>query len=126
MGVFERTREVGILRCLGDWARHIRRVFSVEAVVLAVVGWASGSCSAGLIYQGLLALIRHSATAAWPLTLAVCGAGYRLAVLRRSARRVLPGTARIAARVGCPGSGREGDCGSDHHGDGGGERKPIA
>ena len=35
MGVIERTREVGILRCLGARARQIRRVFSAEAVALA-------------------------------------------------------------------------------------------
>ena len=66
MGVFERTREVGILRCLGGRARHIRRVFSVEAVVLAVAGWASGVLLSWLIYQGLLALIRHSDTVSLP------------------------------------------------------------
>ena len=38
MGVIERTREVGILRCVGARARNIRRVFSAEAVILAVVG----------------------------------------------------------------------------------------
>ncbi len=59
MGVFERTREVGILRCLGARARHIRRVFSAEAVVLAAVGWAFGVLLGWLMYQGLLALIRH-------------------------------------------------------------------
>ena len=32
MGVIERTREVGILRCIGARARQIRRVFSAEAV----------------------------------------------------------------------------------------------
>jgi len=66
MGVFERTREVGILRCLGEWARHIRRVFSVEAVIPAVAGWPSGVLLGWLIYQGLLALIRHSATVSLP------------------------------------------------------------
>jgi ABC-type antimicrobial peptide transport system permease subunit len=59
MGVIERTREVGILRCVGARARHIRRVFSAEAVVLAAVGWAFGVLLGWLMYQGLLALIRH-------------------------------------------------------------------
>jgi predicted lysophospholipase L1 biosynthesis ABC-type transport system permease subunit len=66
MGVFERTRKVGILRCRGGWARHIRRVFSVETVVLAVAGWSSGVLLGWLIYQGLLGLIRHSATVSLP------------------------------------------------------------
>ena len=56
-GVIERTREVGILRCLGARARQIRRVFSAEAVVLAVAGWAFGVLLGWLLYQGLLALL---------------------------------------------------------------------
>ena len=58
MGVIERTREVGILRCVGARARQIRRVFSAEAVVLAFVGWAFGVLLGWLIYEGLLALLR--------------------------------------------------------------------
>ena len=104
MGVFERTREVGILRCLGEWARHIRRVFSVEAVVLAVTGWASGVLLGWLIYQGLLAFIRHSATVSLPqeflpviplITLAGVLV-LTLLVIRgplRRATRIQPGTA---------------------------------
>ena len=57
MGVIERTREVGILRCIGARARQIRRVFSTEAVLLAAVGWAFGVLIGWLIYQGLLALV---------------------------------------------------------------------
>lgn len=60
MGVFERTREIGILRCLGGQARHIRRVFSAEAAALAVVGWAFGVLLGWLIYEGLVAVIRGS------------------------------------------------------------------
>jgi ABC-type antimicrobial peptide transport system permease subunit len=56
IGVIERTREVGILRCVGARARQIRRVFSAEAVVLAAVGWAFGVLLGWLMYQGLLAL----------------------------------------------------------------------
>ena len=57
MGVIERTREVGILRCIGARARQIRRVFSAEAVLLAAAGWAFGVLIGWLIYQGLLALV---------------------------------------------------------------------
>ncbi len=66
MGVIERTREVGILRCVGARARHIRRVFSAEAVVLAVVGWVFGVLLGWLIYQGLLALLRHDVAISLP------------------------------------------------------------
>jgi len=66
MGVIERTREVGILRCVGGRARNIRRIFSSEAVILAVVGWAFGVLLGWLIYQGLLALLLHNAGISLP------------------------------------------------------------
>ncbi len=42
MNVIERTREIGILRCVGARARDIRRSFAAESVVQAVVGWVLG------------------------------------------------------------------------------------
>lgn len=38
-GVIEWTREIGMPRCVGARARHIRPVVNVEAVVLATAGW---------------------------------------------------------------------------------------
>jgi len=66
MGVIERTREIAILRCVGARARHIRAVFSTEAMVLAIAGWASGVLLGWLIYQGLLTLILHNANLTLP------------------------------------------------------------
>jgi putative ABC transport system permease protein len=66
MGVIERTREIGILRCLGARSRHIRRIFTTEAVVLALAGWAAGILLGWLIYQGLLTLVRHEADLSLP------------------------------------------------------------
>ena len=66
MGVIERTREVGILRCVGARARNVRRVFSAEAVLLAVAGWVVGILVGWLIYQGLIAVIRHEASLTLP------------------------------------------------------------
>jgi putative ABC transport system permease protein len=66
MGVIERTREIGILRCLGARSRHIRRIFGAEAVVLAVAGWAVGILLGWLIYECLLILVRHDADLALP------------------------------------------------------------
>ena len=40
--LLERTREIGILRCIGARARDIRRIFTTEGVALAVVGWLLG------------------------------------------------------------------------------------
>ena len=104
MGVIERTREVGILRCVGARARHIRRVFSAEAVVLAVAGWAFGVLLGWLIYQGLLTLLLHDAALSLPQEfppviplIALAGVlALTLIVIRgplRRATRIQPGTA---------------------------------
>jgi putative ABC transport system permease protein len=61
MGIIERTREIGILRCLGARSRHIRQIFTTEAIVLTLAGWAAGILLGWLIYQGLLILVRHQA-----------------------------------------------------------------
>jgi ABC-type lipoprotein release transport system permease subunit len=42
MSVIERTREVGILRCLGARARDVRRIFAVEGLAVALLGWVMG------------------------------------------------------------------------------------
>jgi putative ABC transport system permease protein len=42
MSVIERTREIGILRCVGARARDVRRIFATEGVVLALAGWLLG------------------------------------------------------------------------------------
>ena len=66
MGIIERTREIGILRCLGARSRHIRRIFTTEAVAVTLAGWAPGILLGWLIYQGLLALVRHEADLSLP------------------------------------------------------------
>jgi putative ABC transport system permease protein len=38
MNVIERTRDVGILRCIGASARAVRRIFRVEAMTVALMG----------------------------------------------------------------------------------------
>jgi putative ABC transport system permease protein len=42
MSVLERTREIGILRCIGARGRDIRRIFEAEGLVLALLGWLVG------------------------------------------------------------------------------------
>jgi putative ABC transport system permease protein len=39
MNVIERTREVGILRCIGASSRDITRIFRAEALAVAAAGW---------------------------------------------------------------------------------------
>jgi putative ABC transport system permease protein len=104
MGVLERTREVGILRCLGARARHIRRIFSAEAVTLAFAGWVVGVGVGWLIYQGLIVFVRHLASLTLPqeflpMILVITLAGVvvlTLLVIRgplRRAARIQPGSA---------------------------------
>jgi putative ABC transport system permease protein len=40
--VLERTREIGILRSIGERARDIRLIFNTEGVVLVLAGWLLG------------------------------------------------------------------------------------
>jgi putative ABC transport system permease protein len=42
IAVNERVREIGVMRALGATARHVERVFLIEAVVLTVIGGAGG------------------------------------------------------------------------------------
>ena len=42
MSLIERTREIGILRCLGARARDVRRIFATECIALAALGWLLG------------------------------------------------------------------------------------
>jgi putative ABC transport system permease protein len=42
MNIMDRTKEIGMLRCIGSKSRDIRRMFSTEGVFIAFVGWIVG------------------------------------------------------------------------------------
>ncbi|HEY5661302.1 MAG TPA: FtsX-like permease family protein [Gaiellaceae bacterium] len=42
MSVLERTREIGVLRCIGARAREIRRIFAAEGLAVSLFGWLLG------------------------------------------------------------------------------------
>jgi putative ABC transport system permease protein len=42
MGILERTKEIGMMRCIGSKASHIRAVFGSEGIFLALIGWIIG------------------------------------------------------------------------------------
>jgi putative ABC transport system permease protein len=42
MSVLERTREIGVLRCIGARARDIRRIFGAEGIAVSLAGWLLG------------------------------------------------------------------------------------
>jgi putative ABC transport system permease protein len=51
--VLERTREIGIVRCIGARARDVRRIFTTEGVAIAVAGWLVG-IPLGYLFDRLL------------------------------------------------------------------------
>jgi putative ABC transport system permease protein len=104
MGVIERTREIGVLRCLGARARYVRQVFSAEAMALAAVGWMLGVPLGWVLSRALMAFIAHDVGVGFPtvfplVSLPVALAAViavTLAVIRvplRRATRVQPGSA---------------------------------
>ena len=42
LNILDRTKEIGVLRCLGSDAMSIRSIFTSEAVFLSLVGWVLG------------------------------------------------------------------------------------
>ena len=57
--VLERTREVGILRCIGARGRDVRRIFATEGLVLAALGWLVGIPLGYAVERVLVWLIRE-------------------------------------------------------------------
>ncbi|MBN1389016.1 MAG: FtsX-like permease family protein [Candidatus Thermoplasmatota archaeon] len=58
MNIIERTREIGILRCIGSSTASILSVFGMEGLVIALLGWVVG-LPAGYLVQIILT---HSIT----------------------------------------------------------------
>jgi len=59
MVVFERTREIGILRCIGAHARDVRRIFATEGLTIVLVGWLIGVPLGFGLAHGVLALVQN-------------------------------------------------------------------
>jgi putative ABC transport system permease protein len=62
MSVVERTREIGVLRCIGARARDVRRIFASEGGTLAVAGWLLGIPVGYALDRALVWLVRTSPT----------------------------------------------------------------
>ena len=56
MSVIERTREVGMLRCVGARAKDVRRIFTVEGLAVALLGWLLGVALGWAMGHGLVSL----------------------------------------------------------------------
>jgi len=104
MSVLERTREIGILRCIGARARDVRRIFVAETLTLATAGWLIGIPLGYLLDRFLVWLVKAAlnqsltfAFPAWNLALTLAGT-ILLALLItlvpiRRATHLRPGTA---------------------------------
>ena len=59
MAVLERTREIGILRCIGGRGRDVRPIFATEGLVVALAGWLIGIPLGFALAHGLTTLIEN-------------------------------------------------------------------
>ncbi|MGZ4327198.1 MAG: ABC transporter permease [Solirubrobacteraceae bacterium] len=59
MVVLERTREIGILRCIGAHARDVRRIFATEGMAVALAGWLIGIPLGFGLAHGVSALVQN-------------------------------------------------------------------
>ena len=57
--VLERTREIGILRCIGAHRRDIRRIFESEGLAVSVLGWLIGIPVGYLIFRLFLKAVSN-------------------------------------------------------------------
>ena len=56
MSVIERTREIGMLRCVGARAKDVRRIFTAEGLAVALLGWLIGVVLGWAMGHGLVSL----------------------------------------------------------------------
>ncbi|HLY51237.1 MAG TPA: FtsX-like permease family protein [Solirubrobacteraceae bacterium] len=59
MVVLERTREIGILRCIGAHARDVRRIFATEGMTVALAGWLIGIPLGFGLAHAVIALVQN-------------------------------------------------------------------
>jgi len=59
MVVLERTREIGILRCIGAHARDVRRIFATEGLTVALTGWLIGIPLGFGLAHGIVTLVEN-------------------------------------------------------------------
>jgi putative ABC transport system permease protein len=67
MSVIERTREIGVLRCIGARARDLRRMFATEGGALALAGWLLGIPLGYLLDRALVWLVKDVANVDLPV-----------------------------------------------------------
>ena len=99
MGVIERTREVGMLRCVGARAGDVRRIFAVEGLTVALVGWLAGIPLGYLLARALISLTANVADTALAFTFPARNIGVTLVGAVILALLVLLAPLRRAVRL---------------------------
>ncbi len=67
MSVLERTREIGVLRCIGARARDVRRIFLTEGVAVALAGGLLGIPLGYVLDVGLVWLVQEIVNVQFPV-----------------------------------------------------------
>jgi putative ABC transport system permease protein len=104
MNILSRTREIGVLRCLGAPARDLRRIFRTETITLALAGYILAIPLGWIVAHALQWLILHLANGRLPVPYTLGNLGLALAgtlvlavvvvaVPLRRATRLRPGDA---------------------------------
>jgi putative ABC transport system permease protein len=66
MNILGRTREIGVLRCLGARARDLRRIFRTETITLALIGYTLAIPLGWVVAHTLQWLVLHLANGRLP------------------------------------------------------------
>jgi putative ABC transport system permease protein len=99
MNILGRTREIGVLRCLGAPARDLRRVFRTETVTLALAGYILAIPLGWMVAHALQWLILHLANGRLPAPYTLGNLGLALAGTLVLAVLVVVVPLRRAARL---------------------------
>jgi putative ABC transport system permease protein len=78
MNILDRTKEIGMLRCIGAQSGDVRRVFSSEGLFLAFLGWIVGVPLGYLVYQVFVAAFAIGMKLAMPDKFALIYVGWSL------------------------------------------------
>jgi putative ABC transport system permease protein len=98
MGVLERTREIGMLRCVGARAGDVGRIFATEGLVIAVSGWLIGLAGGYGLAHGIIALTSATANLELPFVFPAANVAITLAGTVLLAVLVLLAPVRRAVR----------------------------
>jgi putative ABC transport system permease protein len=78
MNILGRTREIGVLRCVGARARELRRIFRTETITLALIGYVLAIPLGWIVAHALQWLVLHLADGRLPAPYTLSNLGLTL------------------------------------------------